>query len=41
LLFWMICDANGADDPHELTAQMGRTIKIPVASAVPAGVRNG
>jgi nucleoid-associated protein YgaU len=41
LLFWMICDANGADDPDELTAQVGRTIKIPVASAVPAGVRNG
>ncbi|HEV2690414.1 MAG TPA: hypothetical protein VGV35_17780 [Bryobacteraceae bacterium] len=41
LLFWMICDANGATDPDELTAQVGRTIKIPIASAVPAGVRNG
>ena|SRR5215472_6840721 len=41
LLFWMICDANGAVDPDDLTAQVGRTIKIPIASAVPAGVRNG
>src|SRR5258708_6660351 len=41
LLFWMICDANGATDPDELTAQVGRTIKIPIASASPSGVRNG
>jgi hypothetical protein len=42
LLFWMICDANGATDPDELTAQVGKTIKIPVASAIPtSGVRNG
>jgi len=43
LLFWMICDANGVTDPDELTSQdqVGRTIKIPIASAVPAGVRNG
>jgi nucleoid-associated protein YgaU len=41
LLFWMICDANGVTDPDELTAQVGRTIHIPIASAVPAGVRNG
>jgi hypothetical protein len=41
LLFWMICDANGATDPDELTAQIGRTIKIPVAAAIPPGVRNG
>ena len=41
LLYWMICDANGADDPDELTAQTGRTILIPIASAVPPGARNG
>jgi nucleoid-associated protein YgaU len=41
LLFWMICDANGADDPDELTSQAGRTIQIPVASAIPPGARNG
>jgi hypothetical protein len=41
LLFWMICDANAATDPDELIAQVGRTIKIPVAAAVPPGARNG
>lgn len=41
LLFWMICDANGAGDPDELTAQVGRTIQIPIASAIPAGMRHG
>lgn len=41
LLFWMICDANTATDPDELTAQTGRTILIPLASAIPAGARNG
>jgi hypothetical protein len=41
LLFWMICDANGATDPDELLAQVGRTIKIPVAAAIPPGARNG
>ena len=41
LLYWMICDANGAMDPDALTAQVGRTIKIPIVSSVPAGARNG
>ncbi len=41
LLFWMICDANTATDPDELTLQKGRSILIPIASAVPAGARNG
>jgi nucleoid-associated protein YgaU len=40
-LYWMICDANGASDPDELTAQAGRTIVIPVAAALPPGARNG
>lgn len=40
-LYWMICDANGATDPDELTAQAGRTIVIPVAAALPPGARNG
>jgi nucleoid-associated protein YgaU len=40
-LYWMICDANSATDPDELTAQAGRTIVIPVASAIPPGARNG
>jgi hypothetical protein len=41
LLYWMICDANGATDPDELTAQAGDTIQIPLSSAIPAGARNG
>jgi hypothetical protein len=41
LLYWMICDANGATDPDELTAQAGYTIQIPLSSAIPAGARNG
>lgn len=40
LLFWMIADANGAIDPDELTAQVGRTIQIPLSSGIPAGARN-
>ncbi|MGO9237003.1 MAG: LysM domain-containing protein [Methylocella sp.] len=41
LLYWMICDANGATDPDELTQQAGRTILIPLAAGIPAGARNG
>ena len=41
LLFWMICDANGATDPEELTAQPGRAILIPLAAGIPPGARNG
>jgi nucleoid-associated protein YgaU len=41
LLYWMICDANGATDPDELTSQAGRTILIPVASGVSPAARNG
>ncbi len=41
LLFWMICDANGADDPDDLTAQVGRSIQIPLASGIPTGARSG
>jgi nucleoid-associated protein YgaU len=41
LLYWMICDANGVTDPDQLTAQAGRTIVIPVTSAVSPGARNG
>jgi nucleoid-associated protein YgaU len=40
-LYWVICDANGATDPDELTAQPGQTILIPVAASVPPGARNG
>jgi hypothetical protein len=41
LLFWMICDANGVSDPESLTTQVGRTILIPMAAAIPPGARNG
>jgi len=41
LLFWMIADANVASNPDELTAQVGRTIQIPLASGIPPGARNG
>lgn len=41
LLYWMICDANGATDPDNLTAQPGSTMHIPVSSSIPAGARNG
>jgi hypothetical protein len=41
LLYWMICDANGATDPDDLTAQIGRAILIPLASGLPPGGRNG
>lgn len=40
-LYWTICDANGATDPDELTAQVGSTIQIPLASGIPSGARNG
>jgi nucleoid-associated protein YgaU len=41
LLFWMICDANSSSDPDALTAQVGRSILIPLASSLPPGARNG
>ena len=41
LLFWMLCDANGAVDPDELVSQVGRTILIPLAATIPPGARNG
>ncbi len=41
LLYWMICDANRSTDPDDLTAQIGRTILIPLASGIPPGARNG
>jgi hypothetical protein len=41
LLYWMICDANFATDPDDLTDQVGRTVLIPLASGIPPGARNG
>lgn len=28
--FWRICDANNAMNPFDLTAEIGRTLRIPV-----------
>jgi Base plate wedge protein 53 len=41
ILYWMICDANRAVDPDQLTAQIGTAIQIPLAAGVPPGARNG
>ena len=41
ILFWMIADANGAENPDELTAEPGKVILIPLVSGIPAGARNG
>ena len=30
LQFWQICDANNAMDPFDLTAEIGRTLRVPV-----------
>lgn len=34
-LYWRICDANGAIDPEELTAQPGRLIRITLPEGIP------
>jgi len=41
LLYWMICDANNCTDPDALTAEVGRSIVMPLSSGVPAGARHG
>jgi hypothetical protein len=41
ILYWMICDANSAVDPDQLTAQPGVAIEIPLAAGIPPGARNG
>ena len=41
VLYWTICDANGSTNPDALTAQVGRTILIPIGTGVPANARNG
>ncbi|QGZ59461.1 LysM domain-containing protein [Paraburkholderia acidiphila] len=35
LLFWLICDANGAIAPHELVATPGRVLAITTPQGVP------
>jgi hypothetical protein len=41
LLYWMICDANGATNPDELTSQTGRQIVIPVPASTPPSATRG
>ncbi|WP_052200187.1 LysM peptidoglycan-binding domain-containing protein [Terriglobus sp. TAA 43] len=41
MLFWMIADANAATDAEALTEQPGHVIRIPLASSLPPGARNG
>jgi hypothetical protein len=41
ILFWMLADANGAEDANDLTSEPGRVILIPLVSGIPTGARNG
>jgi nucleoid-associated protein YgaU len=38
LMFWLICDANGAIAPHELVASPGRVLAITTPQGVPGGL---
>jgi hypothetical protein len=35
LIFWLICDANGAIEPHDLVATSGRVLNITTPQGVP------
>jgi nucleoid-associated protein YgaU len=35
LIFWLICDANGAIDPHDLVAAAGTVLNITTPQGVP------
>jgi hypothetical protein len=35
LIFWLICDANGAIDPHDLVATAGKVLNITTPQGVP------
>ena len=35
LIFWLICDANGAIDPHDLVAAPGKVLNITTPQGVP------
>jgi hypothetical protein len=37
LMFWLICDANGAIAPHDLVATPGRVLAITTPQGVPGG----
>jgi len=35
LIFWLICDANGAIEPHDLVATSGKVLNITTPQGVP------
>jgi hypothetical protein len=35
-LFWRMCDANGALDPAELTATVGRQLRVTLPAGIPS-----
>ena len=37
LMAWLICDANGTQDPNDLTATPGRVLAITTPQGVPGG----
>lgn len=37
LMAWLICDANGAMNPHELVATPGRALAITTPQGIPGG----
>lgn len=39
LMFWLICDANGAIQPNQLRAQQGAVLNITMPQGVPGGSR--
>jgi hypothetical protein len=41
LLFWILCDANAAMDPDDLTAQIGRALLITLPAGIGAGGMSG
>jgi len=36
--YWLLCDANGAIRPNELTAVIGRLLRITLPEGVPGGI---
>ena len=40
-MFWKLCDANDVLDPDELTARVGRQLRITLPEGVPAPVPHG
>jgi hypothetical protein len=37
--FWRLCDANNAIDPHELTDEPGRMLRITLPEGIPGEPR--